>query len=95
METGSVFLNRCFAKAAPGLLGSLWMSMIINPEDSCCFAVTQSIRVIRELALFYFFLFVIAESNVFVPKLSSGRDSSHDPEILTAEHSCTLSHANE
>lgn len=95
LETGSVFLNRCLAKAASGLLGSLWMSMIINPEDSCCFAATQSICVIRELALFYFiFLFVIAESNIFVPKLSSGRDSSHHPEIVTAERSCTLSHAN-
>lgn len=94
LETGSVFLNRYFAEAAAGLLGSLWMSMTINPEDACCFAVTQSICVIRELALFCFWVFfspfVIAESHIFVPKLSCGRDSSHDPEILTAEHSCTL-----
>lgn len=95
LETGSVFLNRCLAKAASGLLGSLWMSMIINPEDSCCFAVTQSVCVIRELALFYFFFCLsLQKSNIFVPKLSSGRDSSHDPEIVTAERWCTRSHAN-
>ena len=39
-----------------GHFGSLWMSMIINPEDYCYVAVTQSVSVIRELALFSFAL---------------------------------------
>ena len=34
--------------------GSLWMSMIINPEDYYYFPVAESVSVIRELALSYF-----------------------------------------
>lgn len=42
-----------------GHFGSLWMSVIINPEDCCYVAVTSSVSVIRELALFYLALIAV------------------------------------
>lgn len=64
-KVSSVFLEQTLkAEAAPDALGSLCLSTIINPEDSCCFAATQSARSIRESALFCSFLLQKVKKNL-------------------------------